>query len=226
MNSLKRWDTNHCFSMTVVGIIYWFFPWKILFLMVVIPSFLYLLFSEKKTLQKLWPIGGYANWVTLLRLIGLLLLFTLSGSLNNNQVMWILIVFVILDGVDGFLARHFHQETSVGANFDMETDALYVCFVSILLFERGLADSWILLIGFMRYFYVFLVFSSHMHLLAEKRTRFGPTIAVVLFIALLIPFGVPRSIYYPLLIFASVLVILSFVWSFYLLIGERRKLLN
>lgn len=226
MNSLKKWDTFHCFFMIAGGIVFWFLPWKTIFLMIVIPSFLFLLISEKTTLQKLRPLGGYANWVTLLRLIGLLLLFTLSGNLNNNQIMWILIVFVILDGVDGFLARHFHHETSVGANFDMETDALYVCFVSILLFERGLADSWILLIGFMRYFYVFLVFSSHMHLLAEKRTRFGPAIAVVLFIALLIPFGVPRGIYYPLLIFASVLVTLSFAWSFYLLIGEKRPLAN
>lgn len=223
MSNLKRWDSFHCFFMLGAVIAYWFIQWRMLVFIVALPSFIYLLISEWPMLKKLHPFGGYANWVTFLRLTGLLVLFAISGRLTNGQLATIFIVLVLLDGLDGILARRFHQETSFGANFDMETDALYVCFVSIILLEKGLTGSWILLAGFMRYFYVALVYFTGMHHLTEKRTKFGPLIGVVLFVALLIPFVLPRSIYFPCLIGASVLVTLSFAWSFYLQIVERRK---
>lgn len=205
------------------GIAYWFLQWRMLVFIVALPSFIYLLIYEWPMLKKLHPFGGFANWVTLLRLTGLLVLFALSGRLTNGQLTSTFFVLVLLDGLDGILARRFHQETSFGANFDMETDALFVCFVSILIFEKGYVGSWVLLIGFMRYFYIALVYFTDMHQLTEKRTKYGPLIGVILFIAILLPFVLPRIIYLPCLIGASVLVTLSFAWSFYLHIAEKRK---
>ncbi len=223
MSNLKKWDTFHCFAILGAGIIFWFTHWRILFIFSAVPSFLYLIASEWLMLKGLRPFGGYANWATFMRLVGTIVVFTFSESFDNFQIATILTILISMDGLDGFLARRFKQVTEFGANFDMETDALYVCLATILLFERNLVGSWILLIGFLRYFYVVLIYFMKMHYLVEKRTKFGPTIAVVLFIAVLIPYVLPKYIYFPFLLLASCLVIISFTWSFYLLILEKRK---
>jgi phosphatidylglycerophosphate synthase len=223
MTNLKKWDTMHCFVMFGAGLMYWFTGWKMLMILAAIPSFFYLFISEWPALRKLRPFAGYANWVTFARLIGTMGVFILSEGMSNEQIAIILVILISLDGLDGFLARRFKQVTDLGANFDMETDSIFVCLTSILLIERGLVGSWILLVGFMRYFYVVFIYMLGMHQLSEKRTRFGPTIAVILFIAVINPFALQRSIYFPCLIVSSVLVSLSFSWSFYLLIIEKRK---
>lgn len=188
---------------------------------VAIPSFASLIYLERLSLQKLKPIGGYANMVTLLRLTGLFVLLTFSGFLSNTQIAVALFILIILDGTDGFLARRFSHETLVGEIFDMETDALYVCFISILLFEKGLTGMWILFVGFMRYYYVILIFTAGLQRLKEKRTKYGPFIGVILFVSLMMPFVFNKEIYVPCLYIASILVTFSFGWSFYLLLKER-----
>jgi len=223
MNRIKKWDTVHCFAMSGAGIVSWLTQSGSPVLLVAFISFTYLLISERATLRGLHPFAGYANRVTFLRWMMLLLLFAFSGQLSNVQIAFGFLGLILLDGLDGFLARHYHHETLLGASFDMETDALFVCMASVLLCEKGLTDQWILLIGFLRYFYIVLVYFLNMHLLPEKRTRFGPAIGVLLFIGLLLPFVIPRIIYFPFLTMVSVLVLLSFGWSFYLLLHEKQK---
>lgn len=223
MTNMKKWETIHCFVMVGSGILFWFTHWGLLILLTAITSFVALLFSVWPALWNLHPFGGYANWVTFMRLSGLVVLFTLSGSLSYGQIAFMLLILILLDGIDGFLARRFHHVTSFGAVFDMETDAVYVCLASILLFEKGLAGGWILLVGFMRYFFFVLKYFMGLHDLRDKGTRLGPAIAAVLFVALFIPYILQRTIYFPCLIVASALVTLSFAWSFYLLITEKRK---
>ena len=223
MNRMKKWDTLHCFVMSAAGIAYWLMQYRSAVLAVALASFLFLLLSEWSILKELHPFGGYANWVTFLRWMILILIFAFSGQLSNVQIALLFLGLILLDGLDGFLARHFHHETVLGANFDMETDALYVCMASILLLEKGLVGRWILIIGFLRYLYIVLVYFLGMHQLTEKRTRIGPIIGVLLFIGLLIPFILPRIIYFPFLIVVSVMVSMSFSWSFYLLAKEKER---
>jgi len=223
MSNLKKWDTAHCFVLFVGGIIFWFTQLKLILILSMLSSFIYLFISEQNLLRKFRPFAGYANLITAIRLLGIMVLFSFADNLVNLQITSILIILISLDGLDGFLARRFKQVTDFGGIFDMETDSLFVCLTSILLFERGLIGAWILLIGFFRYFYVVLISFLGLAQFTEKRTKFGPTIAVLLFIAVIIPFALPQNIYMPCLIIASTLVSLSFIWSFCLLIVEKRK---
>ena len=60
----------------------------------------------------------------------------------------------MLDGVDGWLARRSRMASAFGARFDVETDALFVMAMSILVWQHGKAGAWVLLGGMMRYVFV------------------------------------------------------------------------
>jgi phosphatidylglycerophosphate synthase len=62
------------------------------------------------------------------------------------------VVALLLDGVDGWLARRFGSESALGARFDMEVDAFLMLVLTV--FDARILGWWILAIGLMRYAYV------------------------------------------------------------------------
>jgi phosphatidylglycerophosphate synthase len=64
------------------------------------------------------------------------------------------LVALVLDGLDGRIARHRGEASFFGARFDMEVDAAFVLFLSALVFAAGRAGAWILAAGLMRYAWV------------------------------------------------------------------------
>ena len=103
---------------------------------------------------------GAANRVTLGRLIlGLPLVAAtlVPGGLTDGVRWWIVVlgtVVLILDGVDGRVARRTGTSTRFGARFDMETDAALMMVLSVLVWRTGQAGAWVLAIGAMRYAFV------------------------------------------------------------------------
>ena len=63
-------------------------------------------------------------------------------------------VVMILDGVDGRIARRTGTQTVFGARFDMELDAALILALSVLVWAGGRVGAWCLLIGLMRYLFV------------------------------------------------------------------------
>lgn len=115
---------------------------------------------------------GSANAVTLLRagiaalVTGLALeaLATGTGLLASPREIgdlwaWALpagaLLALILDGIDGWLARRRKIASAFGARFDIEADALMVLGLSLAVFASGRAGPWVLTAGALRY--VFLV---------------------------------------------------------------------
>jgi phosphatidylglycerophosphate synthase len=114
---------------------------------------------------------GSANWVTLLRagiatlLAGLALeaLATRTGLLANlgevgDLWAWAVpvgaVLALILDGIDGWLARRRRIASAFGARFDMEADALLILGLSLAVLASGRAGPWVLLAGVLRYAFV------------------------------------------------------------------------
>jgi phosphatidylglycerophosphate synthase len=60
----------------------------------------------------------------------------------------------MLDGLDGWLARHSGMTSAFGARFDVEVDALLIQALAILAWRYGKAGPWVLLSGLMRYGFV------------------------------------------------------------------------
>jgi len=61
-------------------------------------------------------------------------------------------VALILDGVDGKVARRTNTSTALGARFDMEVDAFLILVLSV--YVSMALGPWVLLIGGMRYVFV------------------------------------------------------------------------
>jgi phosphatidylglycerophosphate synthase len=115
---------------------------------------------------------GSANLVTLLR-AGLAALVTglafealatdaglLAGPGDAGDLWaWMLpataLLALVLDGIDGWLARRGGIASAFGARFDMEADALLVLALSLAALACGRAGLWVLVAGGLRY--VFLV---------------------------------------------------------------------
>jgi phosphatidylglycerophosphate synthase len=104
------------------------------------------------------PAFGAANRITLLRVVLLALVAAAFGEAPKAALSWTIIVVVtlalILDGVDGRVARQTRTTSSFGARFDMETDAALIMILSLLCWQFGKAGIWILAAGGMRYGFV------------------------------------------------------------------------
>jgi phosphatidylglycerophosphate synthase len=64
------------------------------------------------------------------------------------------LVVVVLDGLDGWLARRTRMASHFGARFDMEVDALLILVLSILAWRYGKAGGWVVASGVLRYAFV------------------------------------------------------------------------
>jgi phosphatidylglycerophosphate synthase len=100
---------------------------------------------------------GQANWVTLFRatLVGGVTALVADGLMHGPATVAIValsVVALILDGVDGQVARRTGTATAVGARFDMEVDAFLILVLSVFVAES--LGPWVLIIGGMRYAFV------------------------------------------------------------------------
>jgi phosphatidylglycerophosphate synthase len=97
---------------------------------------------------------GAANRVTLTRatLVGgvtALVADALVGPANIPAIVGLAVVALILDGVDGWVARRTRTVSALGARFDMEVDAFLILMLSV--YAAGSVGPWVLAIGAARY---------------------------------------------------------------------------
>lgn len=94
-----------------------------------------------------------ANWVTFGRF---LLLFALLAVVYSGMPMLQLvnapltILIIALDGVDGWVARRFNQETLFGATFDIAIDRIVEIVLWVVLAHLGFIGVWVPLLFIIR----------------------------------------------------------------------------
>jgi phosphatidylglycerophosphate synthase len=105
---------------------------------------------------------GAADVVTLGRGLGVcflagLALQALVGGLQKHGLLAMIIMgtlCLLLDGVDGRVARARREASAFGARFDVETDAALLVVLSVAVAALEIAGWWVLAIPAMRYGYV------------------------------------------------------------------------
>lgn len=161
---------------------------------------------------------GYANMVTAFRasLISLtgatVLCFESLG--HADMVLWILVGVVLfalaLDGIDGYLARRYRQESELGARFDMEVDAFLILILSVAAAMLDKAGAWVLLIGLMRYLFVaagWVLPALNAELPSSLRRKFVCVVQVATLCLILVPgVTVPVSSYLAAISLASLVI--------------------
>jgi phosphatidylglycerophosphate synthase len=103
---------------------------------------------------------GPANRVTFLRAALVVPVAALVFHPSQQDVaaihglLAVAVLALLLDAVDGAVARRSGRVTAFGARFDMELDALLILVLAILVWQTEKAGVWVLLIGLMRYGFV------------------------------------------------------------------------
>lgn len=102
---------------------------------------------------------GPADRITLLRAAGVAALAGLPFQVElGSNALWTVVavagLLLLLDGVDGAVARRTGTASAFGARFDMELDAFFILVLCLLLWQSGPLGAWVLLIGLLRYLFV------------------------------------------------------------------------
>jgi len=145
---------------------------------------------------------GPANAVTAVRLT-IVLSLSSAASLGPFAAT-LVVVFIGLDALDGYIARRSSITSEFGARFDMETDALLVLVMGLKLVELARLGAWMILPGLLRYAYVA---ASVLARFGEApRSRFGRVIAGAMMTSLAVSAWPVEPVFRPLAVLASVLV--------------------
>lgn len=165
---------------------------------------------------------GAANGVTALRLVGVLGLAVLGAGWSPRWVAWLVLALMLLDGVDGFLARRADAASDFGAHFDVEVDALLVLVLGAVLWERGRFGPWIVWPGLLRYLYV-LVLAVVPARGQEPRSLVGRIGFGAVVVGLVVALAEPGALGTAAAVCGAFLVTLSFGRSFYFSYGTSAR---
>ena len=107
-----------------------------------------------------YPRFGLGNGITLVRAGGTAVFVALAfePALLAGPSAWAAFAgaatLLVLDGLDGWVARRQGLASAFGARFDMEVDALLILALAALAAGLGKAGPWVLGLGLLRYGFV------------------------------------------------------------------------
>jgi phosphatidylglycerophosphate synthase len=165
-----------------------------------------------------WTSGGVfgaANSVTAVR-VGLCVVAALAVERLSPLLLGALLLLVFaLDGLDGFIARRADQESSFGAQFDMEADAFFVLILALLAWQRDVLGAWVLSAGWLRYAYVLCLAAVPARRAEQPRSRSGRWAFSLLVIGLVGVWWLPQPYASLLAASGTAAVWLSFIRGFW-----------
>lgn len=216
MNTEKilNWNVSHAVIMLFASASSLLFNNVSILILPAFISFIVLGVQHRHFLKSLQPSGGIANHITFFRLV----LISTTAIWHTSIVYPLLFVLfsinIVLDVIDGKLARSYNQQSFLGLYFDMETDAFFIAVVCHLLYFTDLVGGWIIVIGVLRYINVFIYILLNIQHYPEPKRKYASYIAGVLFLAVLLPFISQHKLTTFFLIGASIAVCISFAISF------------
>ena len=160
---------------------------------------------------------GSANLLTVIRaaMLGYLVpLIIISGlrDASGPMIFVLAVTILLLDGVDGWLARLQGMASRFGARFDMEVDALLVMALSSYVWLADKAGPWVLLLGLMRYLFIaagFAVPALARDLPPSRRRKIVCVVQIILLAGMALP-----QIEAPLSTILAFSALVLLCWSF------------
>ena len=179
-------------------------------------SFASLIIYVHKFIFELKPVGGYCNWITMIRFLLIGLFCVLHDTVGNNE-LWLVVltVAICLDGLDGYLARKFNHESVFGSYFDMEVDAFFVLVMSFFYYKFQSIGVWILVPALLRYIYKLARIMVDNKQYVEPKSKVASYIAGYHFFVLLAAMLANGNLQFYLLVSGVSLVSISFLLSYY-----------
>lgn len=156
---------------------------------------------------------GLCNLVTLVRLvITCALVAPLLAAGSTSMIISLAVLALILDGLDGWLARRLGQVSDFGARFDMEVDSAFGLVLALNAWATATAGPLVLLLGLPRY--LFLAAARVWPWIDRPLPeRFGRKLVCVLQVAALIALQLPFLAGAPAAILLGA-ILAALIWSF------------
>lgn len=155
------------------------------------------------------------SFVTVGRLMMLSAAFLFFTQLPSLVAACVLVLALILDGVDGMLARRYGASTSEGALLDVEVDAMLVCLLALALYHYSSLSIAVVLAGALRYLYVLgISYLKHSNT-PEPRRRYASAIAVSTILSMIAALFLNHRVVHWIVYFHCGLVAASFLRSYW-----------
>lgn len=154
---------------------------------------------------------GIANRVTLGRLVLLYAALLSYSSIGTWLFLILTTTVMVLDGVDGYIARRLGEVSRFGEVFDMEVDAFFALGISLCIWIDHPVAWWMMPAAVLRYVFVILYHLLGWHMRQRPSMPEAKLIGVLYFISLLTPviFGWSRAWW--VVAIGCILVTMSFV---------------
>lgn len=178
-------------------------------------SFSYLIYYQTTSKSGCHPFSSIANYVTGMRF--LLVIYCLSNY-QSIDTMWLFAMLfsnILLDVLDGYLARKYEQTSEFGRVFDMEIDAFFVNGLGLYFLFTTEIGYLILLPGLLRYAYRLVVWLIPQPGYQESKKFYAAALAGVNFVLIVLAVITPTPVQTFVLFISVGLVTLSFSVSFY-----------
>ena len=214
--SMERWKFFHAGGLILTGSMVVLREDILPVLLFMSLSMGYYILKQHHFLKTFHPYGGYANLVTLLRIVTVLLTGLKSSTLHPYLILLVLIMVLIFDGVDGYLARKYNTSSRFGQVFDLETDNFFTLILCSILYLNGYVPWWIILSGLLSYGYVMADYLLDWSTKKVPANRHARVLSVIVFSTYFTPFVFPYMVYFPLVVLGTVLLAFSFGYSIFL----------
>ena len=163
--------------------------------------------------QYLSNFPGIANMVTFSR--ACFLVFVLFFMTNPWWLGLTYLVIVLMDILDGYLARKYNESTVFGTYLDMETDAFATYAMTCSLYFLDLVTWWMFIPALMRYVFGTIILTMGVNHKAEPKRKYASIIAGVYFGVLIGSFIIHGNFAFVCQLLIAVAIIFSFARSFY-----------
>jgi hypothetical protein len=153
--------------------------------------------------------GGLANWVTTLRFVIIAVVPLISSNFKIQELGLIFLPVVLLDLLDGFLARKKTDYRNRKIYRPLKPMHFLLLLQELIIYTRGIP-------GYLRYFFVLSLTLLRKREIYERKTIFGSLAAGIMFVFLLAAYFLPENLSKILLIAGTKLILISFSRSFVL----------
>jgi cardiolipin synthase len=158
------------------------------------------------------------NLISLFRIVFIPIVIILFKDVDNNRWFLILslIVFSILDNLDGFVARKLNQITELGKVIDPVVDKLFVIIVAFEMYLYKLIPDWFFFLVLARDLLIIfagLIFLKNVNRVPPSDIIGKLTVGAIGFVFLisLLNFQIVGRLYHSIVIITAFLIILSLI---------------